>query len=119
MSGATFSDLETYGSLKELYSEETVYQENVVNSLYDFLRHAGDGEGNFDGKQWNIDCLLQLNESYSGLVDDEHLPESGLLKGVYANYKPKKTIQPSISPPLPQLAAMLAAVQMENISTPR
>jgi len=91
MSGASFSDLQTYGSLKELYSEDTTYQENVVNSLYDFIRSAGKDEVKLDGNNWNIDCLMQLNESYAGLNDDEHLPESGILKGVFAQYGPKRT----------------------------
>ena len=90
MSGPAYSDLETYGLLKDLYDDDVSYQENVTHSLYNFCKHVGQGEINFDGNRWRIPAQLQLNESYAGLNDDEHLPDSDQIKGVFASYSPKK-----------------------------
>jgi hypothetical protein len=89
MAGASFSDVETYGSVKELYSEEKRYQEHIQNSLSNFIRRAEDGEVEFDGKNWNIAAQLQLNESYAAITDGEHLPDSDIMKDVFAQFRPK------------------------------
>lgn len=91
MSGVTFSDLETYGSLKEMYDSDVSYQDHVQNSLHAFVKHAGSGEIEFDGNYWNKNVQFSLNESYAALTDGEHLPESEFPKGVFAKYRPKLT----------------------------
>jgi hypothetical protein len=91
MSGVTFNDLETYGMLKELYSDDVAYQDHVQNSLYAFCRHAGAGEIEFDGNNWNQPVQFSLNESYAALNDGEHLPDSDFPKGVFAKYRVKLT----------------------------
>lgn len=90
MSGAQFSDVESYGNLKELYSEDSYYQENVVSSFFNFIRHADDGEVEFDGLNYNVAVILAQNESYAALNDDERLPDSGFPMGVFAKYGPKR-----------------------------
>lgn len=89
MSGATFTDVDTYGLLKELYADDVEMQENIVNSFYNFLRKADSSEVEFDGKYWNQGVVFQLNESYAAINDDERLPNSGFQKGVFAKYRPK------------------------------
>lgn len=90
MAGAVYnSDFETFGSLIERYSDEKRYQERIMNSLYKFIRHADDGEVEFDGKQFNIAVNLQLNEAYAAINDGEHLPDASVIKSVFAQYKPK------------------------------
>ena len=91
MSGVQFSDLETYGNLKELYSDDTQYQEHVQSSIYNFVKHAGADEVEFDGLYFNQALRFTLNESYAALNDGEHLPESEFPKGVFAKYRPKLT----------------------------
>ena len=91
MSGAVFSDVETYGQLKELYSDDVQYQEHVMNSLYSFMDQAGAGEVEFDGNNFNVPVLFGLNESYGAINDSEHLPESEFQKGVFAKYRVKLT----------------------------
>ena len=91
MSGAVFSDVESYGMLKELYSDDVRYQEHVQNSLYSFLKQAGSGDVEFDGNYWNVPVLFGLNESYQAINDSEHLPESEFQKGVFAKYRVKLT----------------------------
>ena len=87
--GATFADVDAYGSLIERYSDEKRYQERVMNSLYKFIRHADEGEVEFDGKNFNIAVNLQLNEAYAAINDGEHLPEADVIKAVFAQYRPK------------------------------
>ncbi len=89
MTGATFADLEIYGLLKELYSDDVQIQENVVNSFYNFLPKASAGSVEFDGRYWNIGAVFGLNESYASLNDNERLPDSGFPEGVFAKYRPK------------------------------
>ncbi len=89
MSGATFSDVDTYGLLKELYADDVEMQENIVNSFYNFLRKADGGEVEFDGKYWNQGVVFQVNESYAAINDDERLPDADFQKGVFAKYRPK------------------------------
>ena len=91
MSGAVFSDVETYGMLRELYSEDVKYQEHIQNSLYSFVKHAGAGEVEFDGNYWNVPVMFGLNESYGAINDSEHLPESEFQKGTFAKYRVKLT----------------------------
>jgi hypothetical protein len=88
MSGATFTDVDTYGLLKELYADDVEMQENIVNSFYNFLPKAG-AEVEFDGKYFNIGAVFGLNESYAAINDDERLPDSGYQQGVFAKYRPK------------------------------
>ncbi len=90
MAGANFDDVDTYGNLKELYSEDSHYQENVVSSFFNFIRHADDSEVEFDGKNYNVAVILQQNESYGAILDDERIPDSDIPKGVFAKYSPKK-----------------------------
>lgn len=90
MSGATFADVDTYGNLKELYDSDSYYQENVVSSFFNFIRHADDGEVEFDGKNYNVAVIFAQNESYAALNDDERLPDSGFPQGVFAKYAPKR-----------------------------
>lgn len=90
MSGATGNDVALYGGEMELYREDSQYQENIMNSLFGFIRKAKAGEVKFDGKNWNIFAKLQLNESYAAITDTERLPESGFLKGVFAQYRVKQ-----------------------------
>lgn len=89
MSGATFTDVDTYGLLKELYADDVEMQENIVNSFYNFLRKADGGEVEFDGKYWNQGVVFQVNESYAAINDDERLPDSQFQKGVFAKFRPK------------------------------
>lgn len=90
MAGATGADVETFGNLKELYAEDSYYQENVVSSFFNFIRHADDGEVEFDGANYNVAVILAQNESYAALNDDERLPDSGFPQGVFAKYGPKR-----------------------------
>lgn len=89
MSGADFTDVDTYGLLEELYDEDTYYQEGLVNSFHNFIRNADKGEVSLDGKGWNIGAVGQLNESYAAINDAERLPDSSYTKGVFAKYRPK------------------------------
>lgn len=89
MSGAVFSDVDTYGLLKELYADDVQFQEHVLHSFYNFLRKADSGEVEFDGKYWNQGVVFQINESYGAINDDERLPDSDFQKGVFAKYRPK------------------------------
>jgi hypothetical protein len=89
MSGATFSDLESFGMLKDLYSDDVKYQEHIQSSLYNFIRKASADEVEFDGNYFNVPAQMQINESYAAINDDERLPESGTTKGVFAKYRPK------------------------------
>lgn len=89
MSGATFSDVDSYGLLKELYADDVQFQEHILSSFYNFLRKASKGEVEFDGKYWNQGVVFQLNESYGAKNDSERLPDSDFQKGVFAKYRPK------------------------------
>lgn len=89
MSGADFADVDSFGLLKELYSDDAEYQDNIVSSFYNFLRHASSGEVEFDGKYWNEGVVLQLNESYAAINDNERLPNASFQKGLFAKYRPK------------------------------
>lgn len=89
MSGAVFSDVDTYGLLKELYADDVQFQEHILSSFYNFLRKASKGEVEFDGKYWNQGVVFQLNESYGAKNDSERLPDSDFQKGVFAKYRPK------------------------------
>lgn len=90
MAGADFSDLQTWGMLKEMYSDDVQYMEHIRSSLYNFFRHSGDGEVEFDGLTFKIPMKLVLNESYAALNDGERLPEADQTKGVFASYSPKR-----------------------------
>lgn len=89
MTGAVFSDVDTYGLLKELYADDVQFQEHILSSFYNFLRKAASGEVEFDGKYFNIGVQLQINESYKSIVDGERLPDPDFQKGVFAKYRPK------------------------------
>lgn len=89
MSGAIFSDVDTYGLLKELYADDVQFQEHVLHSFYNFIRKSGSGEVEFDGKYWNQGTVFQINESYAAINDDERLPDANFQKGVFAKYRPK------------------------------
>lgn len=90
MAGATGDDVATFGNLKELYDSDSYYQESVVSSFFNFIRHADDGEVEFDGANYNVAVILAQNESYAALNDDERLPDSGFPMGVFAKYGPKR-----------------------------
>lgn len=89
MTGAVFSDVDTYGLLKELYADDVQFQEHILSSFYNFLRKAAAGEVEFDGKYFNIGVQLQINESYKSIVDGERLPDPDFQKGVFAKFRPK------------------------------
>jgi hypothetical protein len=89
MAGANFSDVETFGLLKELYSDDVVFQEHIQNSMFSFIDRAGEDEAEFDGNYWNVPVQFQLNESYASINDNEHLPDSDLIKGTFAKFRTK------------------------------
>jgi hypothetical protein len=89
MPGALFSDVDTFGNLIEKYSDDKRYQERVMPSLYKKIRTASKGEVDFDGKNFNIAVNLQLNEAYAAINDGERLPDADIIKGVFAQYRPK------------------------------
>ena len=89
MAGATFSDVDSFGNLKELYADDVTYQENVQSSFFNAIRKAGKDEVEFDGKAWNIGVTFQINESYGAKNDGERLPEPDFQKGVFARYASK------------------------------
>lgn len=89
MSGYTFSEADTYASLKERYSEEKRIQEHIQNSISNFIRRAEDGEVEFDGKTFNIATTMTLNESYAAKNDGERLPDPEIFHEVFAKYSPK------------------------------
>jgi hypothetical protein len=90
MSGATFSDLESFGLLKELYLDDVKYQDHVQSSLYGFLKKADSNEVEFDGNYFNVPVQFALNESYAAIQDNERLPEADFPKGVFARYRVKQ-----------------------------
>jgi hypothetical protein len=89
MSGAVYSDVNTWGQLKELYDDDVQYQDHIQSSLWNFIRHADEDECQLDGKNWNIPVTFQLNESYGSINDDERLPDPDFGKGVFAQYSVK------------------------------
>lgn len=89
MSGATYTDLQTYGNLMELYSNDTHVQQNVLSSFWNFLRDPKAGEVNLDGSGWNIPVQYALNESFGAKNDGERLPDPDIVKGLFAKYTPK------------------------------
>lgn len=90
MAGPTFSDLESFGLLKELYSDDIKFQEHIQSSLYNFVKHADSGEIEFDGNHFNVPVQFQVNESYAAINDGERLPEADQQKGVFAQYRVKQ-----------------------------
>lgn len=89
MSGATITDVELFGNLEELYSQDTVVQQNVLSSLWKFIRTPREGEVKLDGKGWNIAVQYALNESYGSKNDGERLPDPQYPKGIFAKYLAK------------------------------
>lgn len=89
MAGANYSDLQTYGSLMELYSNDSHVQQNVLSSFWNFIRDPKAGEVNLDGSGWNIDVQYALNESFGAKNDGERLPDPEFVKGIFAKYTPK------------------------------
>lgn len=90
MSGATYSDLQTWGNLKDLYSDDTQYLEHVQSSMFNFIRHAKGDEVEFDGLSFKVPLKLVINESYGALNDGQRLPEAEQTKGVFASFAPKR-----------------------------
>lgn len=89
MSGVTYADVAAFGGLKELYDEDSHYQQYIENSLHQFMDKAGP-DVKLDGKNWNVYAKFALNESYSGnAYGQERLPQSGVNKGVFAQYQVK------------------------------
>lgn len=89
MPAATYSDVQSFGQLKELYDTDTTYQENVLSSFFNSIKKAGKNEVEFDGAHWNVGVTFQINESYAALVDGERLPDPDFQKGVFAQYNSK------------------------------
>lgn len=85
-----FSDLETFGQLKELYADESWYQEHIQSSIMEHVKEAPEGAVEFDGNQFNVGVTFELNESYAAINDNERIPEAGTQKGLFAKYKPKR-----------------------------
>jgi hypothetical protein len=90
MPGATFSDLETFGTLQDMYHHDVKYQEHIQSSLWNFIKKAGSDEVEFDGAQFCVPVEVEINESYSAINDGERLPESGMNKQIFAKYKVKQ-----------------------------
>lgn len=88
MSGVTFADVDAFGGLKELYDEDSHYQQYIENSFYNFVDKA-DEDVKMDGKAWNVYAKFALNESYAGITPEQRLPQSGVNKGVFAQYEVK------------------------------
>lgn len=98
MSGPVYSDLQTWGLLKELYDDDVRFQEHVQTSLYNFCDHASKDEVEYDGANFNVPLQFELNESYAMINDGERLPQAGFPKGVFAKYAVKlaySTLEPS------------------------
>lgn len=89
MAGVNFSELQTFGQLKELYYEDVQFQEHIQSSLKNFVKEAGSGEIEFDGSNFNVPLQLSVNESYGMINDDERLPEAGRHRGIFAKYAVK------------------------------
>lgn len=89
MTGVTFSDVQSWGNLKELYEGDLTFQENIQSSFFNEIRKAGKDEVEFDGKNWNVGVTFQINESYAAINDGERLPEPDFQKGVFAQYNSK------------------------------
>ncbi len=89
MSGATNTDVQTYGGLMELYSNDTHVQQNVLASFWNYLRDPKAGEVNMDGLGWNINVQYALNESFGAKNDGERLPDPDFVKSLFAKYTPK------------------------------
>lgn len=89
MAGVNYSDLQSWGNLKELYDGDLTFQENIMNSYFNTIPHAGKDEVEFDGAAWNIGVTFQLNESYGAKNDGERLPDPNYQKGVFAQYNSK------------------------------
>lgn len=89
MSGATYTDLQSYGSLMELYSNDTHVQQNVLSSFWNYLRDPKSGEINLDGNGFNVNVQYALNESFGAKNDGERLPDPEFVKGLFAKYTPK------------------------------
>lgn len=90
MPGASYSDVQTFGMLKDLYADDVHFLENIVSSLYNFIEHASGDEVQFDGAGWKVPLRLQNNESYAALNDGERLPEGDITKGIFATYNVKR-----------------------------
>lgn len=89
MAVVTGSDVLAFGSMKERYSEDKVFQEFHQNSLTEFIRKAGAEEVKFDSKTFNIATLMTLPFSYKAITDGEALPLSGKFQEVFAKYGAK------------------------------
>lgn len=89
MTGATYADLQTFGNLMELYSNDTHVQQNILSSLWNYIRDPKAGEVNLDGSGWNIPVQFALNESYGSKNDGERLPDPDYVKGLFAKFTPK------------------------------
>jgi hypothetical protein len=89
MAGATYTDLQATGNLEELYSNDTYVQQNVLSSLWKFIRDPKPNEVNLDGLGWNIAVQYALNESYGSKNDGERLPDPQYPKGLWAKFLPK------------------------------
>jgi hypothetical protein len=92
MTAAIFdSNFETFGGLQELYANDVEYQEHIQSSLYNKIRKVSSGDEGvqFDGLNFNVPVKLTINESYAAIVDGERLPESGMVKEVFAKYRAK------------------------------
>lgn len=89
MSGANYSDLQTFGALQELYADSLVVQQNVATSVWNFIRDPKEGEVKLDGQGWNVGVTFALNESFGSKLDGERLPDAGYPKSLYAKYNSK------------------------------
>jgi len=88
MAGVNLSDLDSFGALHELYSSDREYQENVQSTLFNKI-NKDQSDIKLDGKFFNIEVSLQLNESYAATNDDEALPLPGKTRSEFAKYKSK------------------------------
>lgn len=88
--GPDFSLLQTFGLLKDMYSDDVHFIEHIQSSLFSFIRQADSDEVEFDGARFRVPLKLAINESYAALNDGERLPEAGATKGVFADYSVKR-----------------------------
>lgn len=86
--GVNVSDVYSFASVKDLYSDDVEYQLSIQNSLLSKI-NKDDSKYTLDGNNFRVSCRFQLNESYGARNDNEALPLSGVLKDKFADYRSK------------------------------
>jgi hypothetical protein len=88
MAGASVSDVYSFGAAKELYGDDREYQANIANTLYKYINKDG-SKYKLDGNYFNVETVMQMNESYGAINDSQPLPQSGIPKSEFAKYRSK------------------------------